>query len=254
MTVNPFITGPNELSFSGLIDTVLVLTGGVGKAAKFVAYGNNCIRDAQIYSANFRDLVEVQVPVTMTPMVWALPPFFRVMSAVKYKEQDITPSFAPPGRVQTGKRHIYYAVDDSLVFGGIGIGETINIAYYRWRQPLAYFPKPSVLSVLKAQDFVQAGQVARPAYYDTDTQTWMYLQADGTNYGPELADAAAMELARTVSANWVVINWPTFLISGIMSMEYTARGDTAKSAPYYSQYQKALTSLKNGSDYEALDL
>lgn len=236
-----FETPSNQRSFSALIDAAILETGQAAKIPQLVQYANLTIRECEAVGLFHQQMLELEVIATANPHIWVKPARFRRMRSAKYKTQDIFPKFLKPGIIQQNKTYLYYAVEDSFVFGGVNVGESIAIAYYSWLKPLFYYPQPTALTALKTAQLVGSDAVARPAYYDELEDLWYYW--DGTDYVLTLGSTTLDEAARLVSSNWLTEDWYDLILSGIIAKVMTKRGDTTKSAPYYSQYTQAKTVL-----------
>lgn len=244
-TISVVITSKTELSFSGVIDQALAQSGELTSIDNYEGYLNSIIREAQSHTKDPRDLVESEIAVTDNPMTVNIPPFFRDMQAVRYTPGDIEPMFMLPGPKQKLLPYPYYISGTKIVFGNVTIGGTVKLSYYVWAPPYSYYPRPDSLSELKNNNLVPGDSKPRPAFYDAAAGLWMYLQADATTYASSLPTEAEMEAARRLSGNWLITDWFAALKAGLISSLFTSKGDTQKSAPYYSQYRTWLTTLEN---------
>lgn len=252
MTISDFNTPVNQVSFSAIVDACIARSGEVSRVSDIVAYANAAIREAQTRVCSSFDLRELVLYADSDGVLsWPIAPEFRRVRTVWYEWQRLAPTFQRPSKLQRHMRHKYYAANGQLLFGGTMAGEPVDLAYYVWSSPLQYYPKPSLLAKLQGMNLVDAAAVARPAYYDTVSAAWMYLQPDAT-YATTLPAEAAMEAARALSGNWLVTSWFNLIVAGTMSAIMTGRGDTTRSAPFYSQWQNQLATLAATSSNESL--
>lgn len=255
--VNPFETPEEQCSFSALVDAAIIETGGASGIAKVTQYANQVIRECQQAGLFQHDSEELAVIATANPYLWETPPYFRVMRGVQYPDQIdfdgklVVPDFIQPGKAQRGKRHLYYATNGSFVFGGISVGERINLAYYLWSKRFLYYARPEAADRLKTAHLLSNPKL-RQAYFNIEEGAWYYLSANNADYVLTLNNPALEALYRTNSMQWLVRDHWDLVLNGTISKVFTKRGDPAKSAPYYSQYQQAKTALAQTSGLESL--
>lgn len=252
MYMDSFMAVSPKISFSNIVDSFIVRTGEAAAITKIVDYTNLVIRECQMRVLHGRDLTEIAVAADSTGnLSWEIPSRLRVIQTVRYGTQHIYPKMILPGRLLEGQTHFYYPSTSSYMFSGLLPYEEVQIAYYTWLPPLSYYPTPESKATLVSQELLSSDYETRPAYFDTATDAWMYLQSDGTTYGTSLSTEALMAAARAKSANWLILNWGSAITCGVLSQYYTSQGDATKSPQYYSQYQQWLNNLKLAATTES---
>ena len=240
-----FQTPTNEKSFSALIDNAIMATGKPQSLISIVAYANATIRECQTLGLFARDLIEDEVvvpdPLSGTFHTWERDSnTFRSLRTVKYLTADVYPELALPGRKQIDKIYYYYASDNYYVFNGVQPGETIALAKYYWARRLSYFARLGVTSTA----FPGGPYSTRPAYYDEDTQLWMYLNSDEDEYLTTLGDPTEEEARRLAAINWLITDWYDVVLSGTKAKIFNQSGDPRAIAEY-SLYKQLQTAMKN---------
>lgn len=240
-----FKTPSNEKSFSQLIDNAIMATGKPQSLISIVGYANATIRECQTLGLFARDLLELEVvvpdPNNSSFYSWDRDSnLFRSIRTAKYLTADVYPELILPGRKATGKTYYFYAADNYYVFNGVMPGETIGIAAYYWAKRLSYFNQLGVNS-----STMPGGPYdIRPAYFDEDSQLWMYLNADEDDYVTTLGDPVE-EAARQVAAlNWLITDWYDVVLAGTKAKIFASASDPRSSAEF-AMYTQLKTAMRN---------
>jgi len=224
-------------TFSAAVDDCIARSGRIDRRADIISYLRLSMRESQVLAFFSADLEEdVISSVTADPHIWTRPVVFRQMRSVQYpglydaQGVPIFPKFLEPGKIQQRHDHYYYESGDSFVFAGMANGAsslntTINVAYYKYFNPLPYY---------------EAG--ARPATYDLETLAWTYLTA---------TTAAAQEAARALVTNWMLFKWYDMVLEGALAKLFKAIDDPRQQATY-ALYKQLQTSLLRGESRAAM--
>jgi len=235
----PYITPQNERSFSGLVDDAILVTGKPAQLTSIVGYALSTIRECQGLGTFYQDQTEVEITATANPHVWSRPANLRSVAAVRYMTSGVWPKFIPAGPRQRDRISYYYAVDDSYVFCGVTVGETIAAQLLKWVAPKMYYGR---LGDSTAQ-YVGGPYSVRPAYFDTETGTWKYLNTAGDAYVSSLASTALEEAARGKVWHWMLENYYDLVLEGVKTKVFAAGGDV-RNAPSYALYKSLQNSFK----------
>lgn len=218
-------------TFSQLVDDVVSGTARTNKQADIARFINQVIREvhtdetggAIVYS---RNLVETTITATTaTTYVWPVPQGLQSLLTVSYPDLslleggNVFPDFIRPGRRQNDSSYFYYRSGSSFVFYGFGdIGDTISVAYYLFPPRLQYYASG-----------------ARPATYDSATQTWTYYDLSGSGGINYDEDDDSRELARDLTSNWILLDWEDMVAWGAKASLYALAGDE-RAAVHYSKF------------------
>lgn len=255
----PFQTPQNEKSFSGLIDQALLDTGKPAALLSAIQYANATIRECHALGLFYRDLIEDQTLATSDTgsQIWDKPVRMRKLRTVQYNSCKIYPKFLLPGRQQRAgeyawdsadiPRHYYYAADDYYVFVGVGQNEYINYAAYFWPVSFQYYSK---LGATNTAQLVGSGYVTRPAYFDKDTDLWMYLNNVGDAYVTTLGDPTVEATRRRLAMNWMVDDWYELVLEGTRNKIFNLFGDS-RANPTFATYKSMQKDLVNNSQFES---
>lgn len=246
---NPFQTPVTEQSFSGLIDAAILATGKPMQLAAATQFANLVVRECQALGLFARDLIEDALIATASPHIWTRPYLFRSLRAVQYPGWKRYPKLALPGRKQGPLCDYFYAADNYFVFAGINSGDTIKIATYFWQKPLGYYGRLGT----NTQIFPGGPYPVRPAFYDLNSNQWMYLNTAGTAYVSTTGSPVTDELMQEISSNWLTSDWYDLILSGTKTKIWNSGGDPRGNTEYgvYKQLQKVL---QNSTQYEAEDM
>lgn len=246
MVVSLWKTPPNERSFSGLVDQAILETGRTQALLSVVQYVNLTVRECQAFGLFAQDLVEDIVASDASPYIWTRPNFFRSIRAIQYLTQLVYPRLKLPGNQQADLVHYFYAASDYFVFNGLLSGESLGMACYFWQKPLRYFATFGVNT-----DKTPLGPyVPRPAYYDMDTEIWMYLNLAGTAYEDTLGDDDEEALRRRNAANWLILNWYDMILEGTKAKLFKQYSDE-RAVISYANYKAAQDFFRNTTGFEA---
>lgn len=234
-----FVTPENERSFSALVDRIMRETGHVSAFLSVAGWVNQTVRECQALGLFVRDLVEDVVTVPdANPRVWTRPQYFRSLKAFKFNTSGMKPVRIVPGMSLEEYSYWWYAADDYYVFGGMYTGEGLGVAAYYWAKPLRYYAKlgeavPSSLG---------GPYAVRPAYFDIDTDAWMYLNDAGTAYVSTLGSGqeAVEALRRRNAMNWLIQDWWDMIKDGAKAKVFQSKGDPRSNA--------AFANYKNGQN------
>lgn len=246
--VGPFQTPQNEVSFSGLVDLAVLESGKTSSLRSVVQYANLTIRECQALGLSYRDLREEEVVATASPHVWTKPFRLRSIRAARYATQDRWPSLKLPGRVQRDQAYFFYAVDDSFVFKGVLEDETIQLATYYWLTPLLYYGKLGQSTA----SYPFGPYSIRPAYYDLETDVWMYLNAAEDDYITAItpADLDEEALRRSKAMHWILEDWFDMVLEGTKAKIFKMFNDD-RAAVAYANYKANQMLFRNTGMSEA---
>lgn len=233
---NVFETPASEMSFSGLIDEALRITGRVTALAQAVGYANAVFRECQVLGLFDGDSEEIELFADASPFVYEIPPSLRTIRTAHYGYQDIYPKFLQPGAVQRYHPYLYYRVQDSYVFKGINPGEPLRLFYYKWLPRLGYFKRLEDGAPITKQFPV------RSAFYDPYSGKWSYLDRANGTYTDSLGSSEAESSARNESANWLILHWYELVLEGVKGKLWNAVGDE-RGKTSYSLYKSYLDDL-----------
>ncbi len=224
--------------FSELVDDVLARTGRTEKRQEIIDHVNSTIRECDTIARFTRDLVEDTLVVNATPFTWTKDRFFRAMSAVSYdslkQQTNDTSGLVPnrqPGRMQRDQNYFWYSATDYIVFSGTsGIGDNVNVAYYR------YLPKLSYYAV-----------GARPAVYTESPDpsiavTWAY--------DPAYITVAQQLTAQLLVSNWLLLRHQELIKEGTCAKAYKGIDDK-RAALSFALYKSFQNDLQKNESNEA---
>jgi hypothetical protein len=236
--IRAFNTPANERSFSALVDQVIMESGKTEAIRSVASYANLTIKECQALGLFSADLREVEEVATANPHIYVKSRYFRSVRSVRYMSSGVYPKAKLPGRAQESRQYYFYAVDDSYVFRGPIVGETIAMATYLWATPLVYYSHLGQ----DTNDFPGGPYTDRPAYYDLSELQWMYLNDDGDAYVSTLGDETEELLRRTTAENWLISDWWDLILEGTKAKLFKQGGDerSALSFALYKQSQKTL--------------
>jgi len=256
MALPPFLTLANERSFSSLIDRVVLETGKTSSLLSIVGYANMTIRECQTFGLFAQDLLEEDFTSDAQPYIWYRPNYFRSLQSAKYATQLKYPMLRRPG---VGKNNddpiFFYAADNYYVFSGTLQSEVVHFANYYWQKPLVYYARLGAVTT----GFPGGPYVARPAYFDLLTDTWMYLNIAGDAYvadTPPVVYTADQQLTkRKNTANWIILDWFDMVTEGAKAKILKQFGDERAPAAYslYKQFQKTFL-MSSGFEAEAASI
>lgn len=215
-------------TFPALLSQLASTTGRGGLAGskarqQLVGYARHTMKECHMLGFFDDDLVETEVITTASPHIWTRPSGFRKVSAVQYPN-FIFPKFKRPGRLQKGITYYFYAATDYFVFVGLDTAETIKIAYYAF-----------------ARNFIDYTKDAEPAKYDDETETWLYLNANG-EYVSALATTELEDTAQAKVTNWMLSEYFAVIIEGTMAKFLKSYNDKRAPSTFavYTQMQKTI--------------
>lgn len=249
----PFVTQPNERSFSSLIDRVALETGKTGALLSIVAATNMTIRECQAFGLFAQDLLEENFTADAQPYIWYRPRYFRSLQSVKYGQSLRYPTLRRPG---VGKNnddiYYFYAANDYYVFNGTLSNETVHFANYYWQKALSYWARLDAVTTA----FQGGPYTKRQAYFDITTDVWMYINLAQDAYivdsPPVVYTADQQETLRNNAANWLVLDWYDLIAEGAKAKILKQFGDERAAATYglYKSFQKIFLTA-NGFEAEA---
>lgn len=243
MPGQPFVTPQNERSFSALVDRVVLETGRQQALLSVISAANLTVRECQALGLFARDLIEENITATANPHIFTRPRGstygqYRSLRTARYASSNYYPKMVRPGRALEGKSMYFYAADNYYAFHGVLVDETINLASYYWAKPLRYFGMLGTTT----SGMVGGPYTNRPAYLDTDTDTWMYLNAGQTAYVDDLGDDDEEELRQRNAMNWVIEDWWDVVVAGTKAKIFKDYKDERASAAFafFSQGKEIL--------------
>lgn len=222
------------LTFSELVDELVLTTGRSDKLTNVVSYINQALRDSQSLAYFFKDLTEDSLVMDGSdPYLWdPLPPLFRLIKAINYPTYGPV-SNLPPGRIQSDQDAYYYFASMYGVIKGASQEDTVSVAYYSYFKRLSYY-----------------AQGSRPAYYDNEIQQWSYLQ-NGV-YVLDLGTPALNAAAQALVTNWMLFTWFDLVRDGAMAKLYYVLDDP-RGPKHLGLYKSSQSSLLKGETFESLD-
>lgn len=240
----PFQTPQNERSFSGLIDQVLLDTGRPASLLSAIQYANATIRECHALGLFHSDLLESYRPVIdASPFVFTKPTVdtrkFRKIRTMQFASSLIYPQLKLPGRQLADFDEYYYAADDYFVVVGGIIGEYLNTAIYFWPKSFIYYPR---LGATNVPNYPGTNYTYRPAYHDTELDSWMYLLADQSGYASTISDPTVEATRRLNATNWLQTEWYELVQEGTKNKIFNLFGDPRASSTFslYKSMQKDL--------------
>ena len=246
MPGQPFVTPQNERSFSALVDGIVLETGRQQALLSIIQYVNLTVRECQALGLFAQDLLEEEEVATANPHIYTRPRNFRSLRTAKYDLLGYYPKMVRPGRAVQDKTAFYYAADNYYAFHGVQVGESIFVANYYWAKPLRYFGRLGTTTT-----GYQGGPYDnRPAYFNTDDDTWYYLNVGETAYVDDLADDDEEELRRNNAMNWILTDWWDVVREGVKAKVFKQYKDERASAAY-AAYSNGLEIFRNTMAVEA---
>lgn len=216
--------------FSELVDTVVQRSARVDRRADVISWANLTIQEMVGKHYFYRNFVEDTVlSLGADPFIMPRPLRLQRFRTARY--DGITERYAKfvsPGRAMADEVYFYYANALSYIFKGV-IGY-VDIAYYQYPQKFNYY---------------ETG--ARPAVWNTLTETWSYLAAYDI-------DDDTRELARTLVQNWILQDYNELVAEGVLAKVFKAVNDETRAATHFSFFERTYSSLFLGNEqYESLD-
>lgn len=246
MPTVPFRTPQNERSFSALVDRVILETGRQSSLLSVIQYVNLTVREMQSLGLFAKDLLEEEEVATGSPHIYTRPRNFRSLRAAKYDQLQYYPKMIRPGRAVQNLTAYFYAADNYYAFHGVAEGESIFLANYYWAKPLRYFGRLGTTTT----GFIGGPYDIRPAYFNTDDDTWYYLNAGETAYVDDLADDDE-ELSRRQNAmNWILDEWWDVVGEGVKAKVFKQFKDERAGAAY-AAYANGQEIFRNTMAVEA---
>lgn len=251
MPAQPFLTPQNERSFSALVDRVILETGRREALLSVIQYVNLTVRECQALGLFAQDLIEETIVATANPHIFTRPRGsaygqYRSLRAVKYETLSYYPKMVRPGRAIEGKTAYFYAADNYYAFHGVQVDENIHLASYYFAKPLRYFAMLGTTT----SGFPGGPYTVRPAYLDTDDDTWYYLNGDGDDYTDDLGDDDVEEARQKNAMNWVLESWWDVVVEGVKAKLFKQFKDERASAAY-AAYSNGLEIFRNTMAIEA---
>ena len=246
MATAPFLTPANERSFSALVDRIVLETGRQQALLSVIGYVNLTVRECQTLGLFARDLLEEQVTATANPHIYTRPVNFRSLRAVRYDTLNYYPKMKRPGKTVADASAYFYAADNYYAFHGVMEGEVISLANYYWAKPLRYFGRLGTTT----SGYQGGPYTNRPAYYDTDTDTWMYLNVGETAYTDDLGDDDEEELRQRNAMNWLIQDWWDMIAEGTKAKVFKGYKDD-RAAAAYAAYSNDQDMFRNTVGIEA---
>ena len=248
MAIQDYITSTNEVSFSQIVDRTIIECGRPTQIATVVAYVNTTIRELQRLARFADDLYEDQLTATAQPHIWdEIPSGFRKMKTVHYTLTDTYPVLRRPQRNITEHEGYYYRASDYFVFQGVLLSEPISIAYYKFARKFSYQKR------LGAALTGSADMITRQAYFDTDEETWYYLNDAGDAYVTTINDTVEEAARREKAANWLIRDWAELVLEGSKNKLWNSVGDE-RARGSYSLYKSQQNDLIATAAHEGIEL
>lgn len=223
-------------TMSAAVDAAIQRSGRPDRRADIISYLRQTLREIQSLAYFERDLIEDQLTANADPYTWDVPNGFRMMRTVEYpglfdpQGHTVYPRYMPPGRHLRGHDVYYYRSGDYYVFAGHGASSgsttSINIAYYRYALPLAYY----------------ATVADRPARYFLETESWTYATASTDD---------EKETARNQVTNWLLFHWYDTVIEGALAKVFKAIGDE-RAVSTFALYKSLQNTLLQGESKAAM--
>lgn len=160
------------------------------------------------------------------------PRLFQMMEAVWYANYGRYATERRPSSIRQfdesvdGGQFGWYRSGDTLAFINYGGNwATIQLAWFEFLPNLRYY--------LPAD---------RPAYWDDETQSWLYK----ANYDINPTTRAT---ALALSTNWMLQRWRDVMMQGIRSKVWARLGDDVRMRTAYSAYQALRPALINSETF-----
>lgn len=243
---NPFQNPQNEKSFSAIVDGVVLETGRPDNFLTALQYVNFTIRECQSLGLFPQDRVESIAIVDAVPFIWTRPAYFRSLGAVKYG-CGVYPKFRIPGSSQLDECYYYYAADDYFVFNGVTVGEKLSLLSYMHSKPLMYYGRLGV----DTSAFFGGPYKVRLAYFDIETDLWMYLNGTLDDYVTTTGDLTVDETRRKLSGNWLTKDWTDLISNGAKAKVFAQFGDTDRANRAFAAYKATQKLLSVTVGFEA---
>lgn len=229
-------TPEHELSFSGLVDEILRQAGRYDRLLDVISHLNSTIRECQAFGVTPNDLYEDQVTIDVEPFVWTYPKRLRFLLTAQYENTKDYPKFLRPGKQQQGEDCYYYKATDYYIFKGTqGVGDKLNVAYYRYGARHKYYLRYGQDSSKVPGD---ATYTVRPAYFDPEGEVWYYLNAEEDGYVTTLGDTAEETLRQENVSNWIILKWKDMLMQGAQAKLFHSVGDQDRSRTAFAIYKQ----------------
>jgi hypothetical protein len=190
-----------------------------------IAYANATIKNIASTGEYKADLAEAVLTADAIPYVYVKPRNYRQTLAVSYPQASgadpIYPEPLQPGKVLLDQNFYYYYSGNTIVFNGVAVGSSVNVAYYTHPKRFVYYP---------------VGE--EPAYYDEETESWVYATAYDV-------DDDTREAARDLVSHWVIERWYDLLAEGTLTKLYNHLGDD-RSRATFANYKDLLQDVPKG--------
>lgn len=229
--------------FSELVDMIIRRTNRPDMKEDIIAYLNEVLRMSHSSEFFFRDKVEVLVNQDYDrnnpaeTFIWDRPKDLRSLTAIKlyghYDDpRDSFPANIPPGIGQATRAQFYYGVGDKYVFYRKGGLHEIAISYVKAPRRFKYYEKDK-----------------RPAVYNRDSDSWLYLNTKG-EYVTSLGSDELNEYAQEQVSDWLLKDYEGMLCSGVMTKIFTMLGDPRNKVEY-SNFKENLRYVRTAEKYES---
>jgi hypothetical protein len=183
-----------------------------------------------LYESN---LVEEQFTVTALPAVWPIPSIarFQDVAAIQNEDNGVTFSRRKPKYIsERGPDSYWYRTGGYIALSSttLGVDSKINLAYYMYAPRFTYYTA-----------------AVRPAYFNADTNAWVYLTA---------VTDEEKEAARNSVSHWMLERWAEVVQEGIRSKVWRRLGETERAKLAYSAYQSARLEILSAESFEMEEL
>jgi len=233
-------------TFSQIIDDAVAQTLRINQRTRAEGFGNQIIREMHTDDKSlpvYFDKNRVEAVITAnvdSGFVWTPVSGLQLIESVAYPNvftgsgKPVFAKFMRPGRNQNLHDFYYYRASSYFVFSGFGgNGAEINLSYLLYPPRLKYY-----------------ATIDRPAEYD-DVNGWTYFDTSAQAGGLDYTDPANQELARTLTTNWLLMDWQDTVIVGLKEAIYRDVGDDPRARTNFSKFsvlRKALI-LSEKSEY-----
>jgi len=190
--------------FSETVDNVLTRVQRLELFTKSnaISYVNFTLKELSSKRLFYRDRIENSIDISgnsTNAFIWARPKNFRQFETVKFIPSLVFPRLIPPGPQQDKEDHYYYGGSTYFVFNGVQGEQNINLSYFVFPPTFKYY-EPNT----------------RPAKFDRETETWLYLNEFST-YVPTLQTEGMNETAEERVFHWLLLSWSELIEEGAMA-------------------------------------